>query len=63
MLQDMHHIKASHIFHVKVGMLDQLEQSIIHVLIVTTLKIVMLTVQYYMMFSVCFMNDPGDFLR
>jgi len=63
MLQDMDHMEASCIFYVKVGMFDQLEQSKICVLTVTTLGMIMLTVQHNLIFSLCFMKDPGDFLR
>jgi len=63
MLQDMDHIEASCIFYVEVGTLNRLEQSKISILTVTTLGIAMLTVHHDMMFSVCFMYDPRDFLR
>jgi len=62
MLQDMDHMEASCIFHVKVGMFDQLEQSKIWVLTVTTLGIEMLIVQHDMILSICFLYHPGDFL-
>jgi len=63
MLQGMDHMEASCVFYVKVGTLDQLEQSKICVLTVTKLGIVMLTVQIDSIFSVSFMYDPGDLLR
>jgi len=63
MLQGMDHMEASCVFYVKVGTLDQLEQSKICVLTVTQLGIVMLTVQIDSIFSVSFMYDPGDLLR
>jgi len=63
MLQDMDHIEASCIFYVKVGMLDQREQSKFCVLTVTTLGIVMITVQEDSTLGISFMYDPGDLLR
>ena len=63
MLQGMDHMEASCVFYVKVGMLDQLEQSKFCVLTVTKLGIVMLTIQIDLIFSVSFMYDPGDLLR
>jgi len=62
MLQDTDHMEASCIFHVKVGTFDQLEQSKIWVLTITTLGIVMLTIQHDRMFSVCFMVNPREAL-
>jgi len=44
-------------------MLDHLEQRKICVLNVTTLGIAKLTIQHYTMFSVCFLNHPGDIMR
>jgi len=44
MLQGMDHMEASCVLYVKVGTLDQLEQSKFCVLTATTLGIVMLTV-------------------
>jgi len=63
MLQGMDHMEASCVFYVKVGTLDQLEQSKFCVLTVTKFGIVMLTVQIDSIFSVSFMYDPGDLLR
>jgi len=63
MLQDMDHMKASCIFYVKVGMLDQREQTKFCVLTITELGMVMITVQDDLSFSVCFMYDPCDLLR
>jgi len=63
MLQGMDHMAASCIFYVKVGTLDQLEQSKFCVLTVTKFGIVMLTVQIDSMFSVSSMYDPSDLLR
>jgi len=63
MLQGMDHMEASCVFYVKVGTLDQLEQSKFCVLTVTKLGIVMLTVQIDSIFSVSFMYDPSDLLR
>jgi len=63
MLQDMDHTEASCVFYVKVGTLDQLEQSKFCVLTVTRLGIVMLTIQDDLIVSVSFMYDPGDLLR
>jgi len=63
MLQGMDHMEASCVVYVKVGTLDQLEQSEFCVLTVTKLGIVMLTVQIDSIFSVSFMYDPGDLLR
>jgi len=55
MLQDMDLNEASCIFYVEVGTHNQLEQSKIRILTVTTLGIAMLTVHHDMMFSVIFM--------
>jgi len=63
MLQDMDHMEASCVFYVKIGTLDQLEQSKFCVLTITSLGIVMITVQDDSIFSVSFMYDPGDLLR
>jgi len=63
MLQGMDHMEASCVFYVKVGTLDQLEQSKFCVLTVTKLGIVMITVQIDSIFSVSFMYDSGDLLR
>jgi len=60
---NMDHMEASCIFYVKVGTLDQLEQSKFCALTVTKLGIVMLTVQDDSIFSVNFIYDPGDLLR
>jgi len=62
MLQDMDHMEASCVFYVKVGTLDQLEQSKFCVLTLTKLGIVMLTTQDDSIFSVSFMYNPGDLL-
>jgi len=59
----MDHMEASCVLYVKVGMLDQREQSKFCVLTGTTLGIVMITVQDYSTISVGFMYDPGDLLR
>jgi len=45
MLQDVDQMEASCVFYVKVGKFDQLEQSKISVLTVTSLGIAMLTIQ------------------
>jgi len=63
MLQGMDHMEASCVFCVKVGTLDQLEQSKFCVLTVTKLGIVMLAVQIDSNFSVSFVYDPSDILR
>jgi len=63
MLQDMYHREASWVFYVKVGMLNRLEQSKICVLTVNRLGIAMLTIHHDMIFSVCVIYDPRDFLR
>ena len=55
MLQDVDHMEASCIFYVKVGAFDQLEQSTISILTVTSLGIVILTIQHDLMVRVCFM--------
>jgi len=62
MVQGMDHMEASCVVYVKVGTLDQLEQSKLCVLTVTKLGIVMLTVQIDSIFSVSFVYDPGDLL-
>lgn len=63
MLQDKEQIEASYIFYIKVGTLKWHDQSNICVLTVIIFEIVMLTIQYCLMFTVCFMSDSGDFLR
>jgi len=63
MLQGMDHMEASCVFYVKVGTLDELEQSKFCVLTVTKLGIVMLAVQIDLIFSLSFMYDPGDLVR
>jgi len=63
MLQGMDHMEARFVFYVKVGTLDQLEQSKFCVLTVTKLGIVMLTVQIDSIFSVSILYDPDDLLR
>jgi len=60
MFQDMDHMEASCICYVKVGTLDQLEQTKFCVLTVTKLGIVMVTVQDDSIFRVSFIYDPGD---
>jgi len=55
MMQDMDDMEASYVFSIHVCMLNQIEQSKISVLTVTTLGIVMLTMQRYMIFSDYFM--------
>ena len=52
MLPDMDHMEASCVFYVKVGRSDQLKQSKISVLTVTSLGIVMLTVHQDLMVCV-----------
>jgi len=63
MLQGMDHMEVSCVFYVKVGKLDQLEQSKFCVVTITKMGIVMLTVQIDSIFSVSFMYDPSDLLR
>jgi len=59
MSRDMDIMESSCVFHVKVGTFGQLEQCKICVLTVTTLGIVMLTIQHYL-FSVSVpCNIPG----
>jgi hypothetical protein len=62
MLQVVDHMEASCVLYVKVGMLDQCEQSKSCVLTVTKLGIVIRTVQDNSTFSVSVMYDPGDLL-
>jgi len=63
MLQDMDHMEASWVFHVKVRKFDQLEQSKISVLTVISLGIVTLIVRYDNIVSLGFMWDPCYVLR
>jgi len=63
MLQDMDHIEASCIFHVKVGMLDHLEQREFCVLTVTKWGIVIIKIQDNSIFNVSSIYDHGDLLR
>jgi len=62
-MQGMDDSEASCIFYVKDGMFDQQALSRICILTVTKSGIVMLTIQYDLVFSVCFMDNPGDLLR
>jgi len=59
----MDHMEASCVVYVKVGTLDQREQSIICDLTVTKVGIVMITVHDDLTFRVSFMYNPGDLLR
>ena len=52
MLEEMDHMEASCVLYVKVGRIDQFEQTKISVLTVTSLGIVMLTVHYDLIISV-----------
>jgi len=63
MLQDMQHMEASCLFYVEVGTHNRPEQSKISILTVSTLGVAMLTFHHYMMYSICFMSNPGDNLR
>jgi len=63
MLQDMDHMEASCIFCFEVGTLHRLEQCKISICTVSTLGIAMLPVHHYLMFSICLIQDPGDFLK
>jgi hypothetical protein len=54
MLQDMDHMEASRVFYVKVRTFDQLQQSKICVLTVSSVGIVTLIVRYDIIVSVCF---------
>ena len=63
MLQDNDHMEARFVLDIKVGMLDQLEESKICHLTVTISGIAMLTVQYFMIFRVSVMYDPWDIFR
>jgi hypothetical protein len=63
MLHGMDHMEASCVFCVKVGTLHQFEQSKFCFLTVTTLGIVMLTVQVDSIFCVSVMYDPGHLGR
>ena len=51
MMQGMDNMEASCILYVKVGTLVQLEQSNACILTVTKIRIVMLTIQHDMIFS------------
>jgi len=62
MLQGVDYMEASSVLYVKVGMFDQLDQIQIRVLTVTSLGIVMLTVQHKLIVSLCFMQHPWDVL-
>jgi len=55
MLQDMDNMEASYVFYVKVVKFDQLEQTKIGVLAVTTMGIVRCTVQHDFIVRVSFM--------
>jgi len=62
-LQDMDHMEASCVFYVKVPRFDQLVQSKICILTVTSLGILIITVHHSLMISMWFMLDPVDVLR
>jgi len=55
MLQDMDHTEARCIFDVMVGMFDQLEQTKVCVLTVTTLEILPVTIHHDFISKHCFM--------
>ena len=59
----MDDMEARCVLYVKVGMFDQLEQSKICVFTITTFGLVMLTVQYELIVSLCVMSHPQDLLR
>ena len=63
MLQDVNHTEASCIFHVKVGTFHQLVQTAMCVMSVTSFEIVLLTVYHDLIVSICFISDPGNFLK
>jgi len=63
LLQDMDDTETSCVFYVTVGLFDQLEQCKICILTDTTLQIVMLTIKYDSIFSICFMEHPWEFFR
>jgi len=63
MLQNMHHMDASCIFYVKVGIFHQLEQYKIFILTVTIWGIAMLIIPYDLIVTACFMYNPGDVWR
>jgi hypothetical protein len=53
MLQNIDHMEASCNIYVKVGTLDQLEQSKICVVTISKLGIIMLTTHYDLIVTVC----------
>jgi len=59
----MDHMEASCVLYVKVGTLDQCEQSKFCVLTIAELGIVMITVQDDSTFSMGFMYFPSDLVR
>ena len=63
MLQNMDNMEASCVFHVKVSMFTDLEESNTSLLTVNKSGIVRLTVQHDMIVSISFMYYPGDSLR
>jgi hypothetical protein len=63
MLQDMHSMDASCIFHVNVGMLNHVEQGEIWIVTGSTAGKVILSIQHNMIGNVCFLYYPGDILR
>jgi hypothetical protein len=60
MFRDVNRMEASSMVYVKFGTFDEVEQSRICVLTVTTMGIVMLTALHHLILSICFMKDPGD---
>ena len=63
MLQHMDHMEETRVFHVKVRMVDQLEQSKMSVLTSISVGIVTLIVCYDFIVNVGFMQHPGYVLR
>jgi hypothetical protein len=62
-LQDMVHMEATCVSYINVGTLNWLEQSKHCVLTDTRCWIAMLTIKHHMLYSVCFMSDPGNLLN
>ena len=63
MLEVIDHTEECSIIYIKVGTCNQLEQNKSSILTVTTLGIVMITVEQESIFGINVMYNPGDIVR
>lgn len=62
-MQDMDNMEAYCVFYVKIGILNQLEQSKIFLLTLDEMGILRPSVQHDFTGSISFISDSGDYLR